>query len=181
MAFTQPGRQLACVERKGTWWTGFRRSGRTLIGGNYRPQTNSDKRPLKRDEPHPEPATRDCSHEVSPAARAESYRLVEDLAAFRVLNTLDRVLLLPIGCLRPFGRRQPNRSRSSVQCKARASPRPSFADRRVVRAPAEHYTDGCCLSLLTEQGPISHGSGRSAAIISLMDPEIDIRSPALSR
>jgi P27 family predicted phage terminase small subunit len=54
---------------------------------------NPGKRPLNHDEPRPEAAIPDCPVELSPAAKAEWTRLVEDLAALRLLTNLDRAAL----------------------------------------------------------------------------------------
>ena len=54
---------------------------------------NPGKRPLNTDEPRPEVVIPDCPAELGPLAQKEWHRLVGDLAALRLLTSLDRAAL----------------------------------------------------------------------------------------
>src|SRR5258707_3791368 len=54
---------------------------------------NPGKRPLNKDEPRPDANIPECPPELGPLARAEWDRLVDELAALRMLTNLDRAAL----------------------------------------------------------------------------------------
>lgn len=54
---------------------------------------NPGKRPLNHAEPRPDIVIPDCPPELSPAAQREWHRLVGDLAALRIITSLDRAAL----------------------------------------------------------------------------------------
>ena len=54
---------------------------------------NPGKRPMNENEPKPEVVVPECPPELSPAARQEWDRLVDELGALRMLTNLDRAAL----------------------------------------------------------------------------------------
>lgn len=54
---------------------------------------NPGKRPLNEDEPRPDANIPECPPELGPVARSEWDRLVDELAALRLLTNLDRAAL----------------------------------------------------------------------------------------